>query len=99
MSSLSAASRGDGGRSDQGLGIAVTHDSSRLAWQTGRAATIWDLDRGKLLIALPDEPTSVWNLAWSPRGDRLALGLSDGGIVLWDLREIRAQLAALGLDW
>ncbi len=41
----------------------------------------------------------IWSLAWDPGGRRLALGLADGGLVIWNLPEVRAHLARLGLDW
>jgi serine/threonine protein kinase/WD40 repeat protein len=38
-------------------------------------------------------------LALSPDGSRLAATTADGVLGLWDLRRLRARLAALGLDW
>jgi WD40 repeat protein len=38
-------------------------------------------------------------LALSPDGSRLALTTADGVLGLWDLRRLRQELAALGLDW
>jgi WD40 repeat protein len=64
---------------------------------TGAAAAVWDLESKKRLFVLPDERSPIWSLAWSPNGESLALGLSDGGLVIWDLPKIRAELAHMGL--
>ena len=36
---------------------------------------------------------------FSPDGDRLAVATNGDHVQLWDLRLIRQQLAAMGLDW
>jgi WD40 repeat protein len=41
----------------------------------------------------------VYCLAWSPNGEQLAAGTADGGLVVWNLPRVRAQLAAIGLGW
>jgi len=62
-----------------------------------RGAVIYDLDAGKRVLALPPEESDVWSLAWSPDAQRLALGLSDGGVAVWDLGQVRARLAEFGI--
>jgi hypothetical protein len=47
---------------------------------------------------LPDEGGSISHLTWCPDGARLAIGMKDGRINLWDLPQIQAQLAKLGPD-
>jgi WD40 repeat protein len=79
--------------------IAASRDGRLLASQDGRSATIWDTEAGRLLIALPEERGVTWSLAWSPDHRLLAVGSSDGGLAIWDLPMVRAQLADLGLDW
>jgi len=64
-----------------------------------RAVSIWDVQRGRLLLALPREASQVLSLAWSPNRDFLAVGGADGGLAVWDLPTVRAQLGKLGLDW
>ena len=38
-------------------------------------------------------------LAFSPGGDRLAVVLEPGYFQLWNLRQLREELAAMNLDW
>jgi WD40 repeat protein/serine/threonine protein kinase len=64
--------------------------------------TLWDTRSRKRLFTLPSErerTVGLWWSAFSPDGDRFAIGLADGGIVIWDLRSVRTQLAGIGLDW
>ncbi len=79
--------------------IALSPDGRWFASQSGRSATVWDLQARRLLLALPEERGITWSLAWSPRGDRLAVGSSDGGVVLWNLPQVHRQLAEIGLGW
>jgi WD40 repeat protein len=52
----------------------------------------------KLLYSFRPEQSEVWSLDWSSDGDRLAVGLSDGGLVVWDLPTVEAELARIGLE-
>jgi WD40 repeat protein/tetratricopeptide (TPR) repeat protein/tRNA A-37 threonylcarbamoyl transferase component Bud32 len=79
--------------------IATSPNGRLLAGQaTGSAVALWDLETRKILFRLRDEDCAVWSLAFSPSGREMAVGLSDGGLVVWDLGAIRTQLAGLGLD-
>jgi WD40 repeat protein len=49
------------------------------------------------ILALTPEESDIWGLAWSPNGTRLAVGLSDGGLAVWDLDQVRSRLAEFGL--
>ena len=60
--------------------------------------TIWDLDLKREFVTFRPEVTEIWSAAWSPQGERLAAGLADGTMVVWDVRLIQRQLAAAGLD-
>jgi eukaryotic-like serine/threonine-protein kinase len=62
------------------------------------AVFVHDLDEHTDLLRLPPEGGDVWGLAWSGDGRRLALGLSDGGLAVWDLGEVRARLAEFGIE-
>jgi WD40 repeat protein len=57
---------------------------------------IFDLKENRPALVLPAETSEIWSFAWDPKGKRVAAGLSDGGIVIWDLDEIRARLAEFG---
>jgi serine/threonine protein kinase/WD40 repeat protein len=79
--------------------IALSPDGRHVATANpDRSIVICELETGKRLLALPPEEGDVWSLAWSPDGKRLAVGLSDGGLAVWDLGEIRARLAEFGID-
>jgi WD40 repeat protein len=52
---------------------------------------------GKLLYTLPEETGLIWWLAWSPDSQRLAVSRANGEIAIWNLKEVEAQLAQLGL--
>src|SRR5207248_2738755 len=49
-------------------------------------------------LTLPAESSDVWCSDWAPDGRRLAVGLSDGGVAVWDLEQVRARLAEFGID-
>jgi WD40 repeat protein len=83
----------------EGLGLAASPDGHWLATDPAPSAvTLWALDSGQR-FDLPRERSAVWSLAWSRDHGRLAVGLADGGLVVWDLPEVRAQLARIGLGW
>ena len=67
--------------------------------QQGRSISLWDLEKRRLLLVLPERQSLPWSFAWSPDKQRLAVGLSDGGLVVWDLTAVRAHLAEIGMDW
>jgi tetratricopeptide (TPR) repeat protein len=80
--------------------IALSADGHWLATNPNESAiTLWDAGTGERLVTFPEERAPIWSLAWSPDRRRLAVGLSDGGLVTWDLPRVRAELAALGLNW
>src|SRR5262249_21822591 len=66
---------------------------------TPAGVSLWDLGRRELAFSLREERSPVWSHAWSPDERRLALGLSDGGLCVWDLREVLSRLDELGLGW
>jgi WD40 repeat protein len=81
--------------------LALSRDGRWLATHAGgnSSAVVWDTEQHRRFLALPAERGIVWSLAWSPQGDRLAIGTSEGGLVIWNLPRVRAQLAQVGLDW
>jgi WD40 repeat protein len=66
---------------------------------TPAGVALWDLGRRDLAFSVREERSPVWSHAWSPDERRLALGLSDGGLCVWDLREVLSRLDELGLGW
>jgi serine/threonine protein kinase/WD40 repeat protein/tetratricopeptide (TPR) repeat protein len=62
----------------------------------GQGVTVAELTSGREVFALPPEGADVWGLAWAPDGTKLAVGLSDGGVAVWDLEQVRARLAEFG---
>jgi hypothetical protein len=77
--------------SPNGLWLATLADPS--------TATLWNCQTGSQVFSLPRESGSIWPLAWSPDCERLAVGLSDGGLEIWNVTRIQAQLAQIGLAW
>jgi WD40 repeat protein len=63
-----------------------------------RDVVIFDLETGKRELTLPPEESDIWGLAWSPDATRLAVGLSDGGVAIWDLNQVRGELAKFGIE-
>ena len=62
-----------------------------------RGVDVWNPRTGLLILALPEQTGTVYWLAWSPDGQRLAVSRSDGSVAIWDLTEIERVLAALEL--
>ncbi len=76
----------------EGFHIAVSPDGRWLAAEaTPSSVAIVDLDLGEVVFTFREEKSPIWSLAWSPDARRLAVGLSDGGLVLWDLEQVRAD--------
>jgi serine/threonine protein kinase/WD40 repeat protein len=81
--------------------VAFTQDGELLALVQGRnrihlhaTATL----RHLATLEVPG-PAGLWGLSLSPDGTRLAATTDYNVMVLWDLRRLRRELAALGLDW
>jgi WD40 repeat protein len=61
-----------------------------------REVVVYDLQGrpgAQQLLSLPAETGDAWCVAWSPDNTRLAVGLADGGVAVWDLEQVRAHLA------
>jgi WD40 repeat protein len=79
--------------------VALSPDGRWFAGDhTTSAVAVWDVEHRRRLFVLPEEHTPIAHLTWAPDGSRLAVGMKDGRVILWDLPQIRAQLAELGLD-
>jgi WD40 repeat protein len=78
--------------------LAVSPDGHWIATPgPARELVLYDLEQRRPVLALPPEASDVWSLAWSPDGRRVAVGLSDGSLAVWDLAEVRARLAEFGI--
>lgn len=77
----------------------VSADGSRVAVanHNGRGVNIHELPSGRRLYSLPDDPGSIWWLAWHPDGRHLAVSRGDGDISLWNLNEVEGVFAEAGL--
>jgi serine/threonine protein kinase/WD40 repeat protein len=83
----------------QAVHLALSRDGRWLATPgPDHGVVLVDLDSGTEVLSLPAEESDIWGPAWSPDGTRLALGLSDGGLVIWDLEQVRARLAEFGIS-
>jgi tetratricopeptide (TPR) repeat protein len=60
---------------------------------------LWSSQTGSRVFSFPQESSVVWSRALSPDGERVAFGLADGGLAIWSLPKIQAQLAEIGLEW
>ena len=80
--------------------ICLSPDGSRLAVssESERGVDIWDYKSGTRLYSLPDEPGTVYWLAWSADSRRLAISRDNGKIALWNLDTVGQILAKLGLN-
>jgi WD40 repeat protein len=80
--------------------IAATPDRAYLAAvQTPETVALWDMRQNQKLFHFRPERSEVWSLAFSPKGTMLAVGLSDGGVAVWDLKRINGALKNLELAW
>jgi WD40 repeat protein/DNA-binding SARP family transcriptional activator len=69
----------------QNIGIDFSPDGTRFATAGDYQAKIWDARTGKELLALPQMNGRVYSVAFSPDGDRLAIGIQGGnGTSVWD---------------
>jgi tetratricopeptide (TPR) repeat protein len=81
--------------------VAFSRDGQLLAiLPTPQEVRLLDPNTGLELATLtaPDRHM-ILGLCFSPDGCQLAAGTQHSLVQLWDLRTIRARLAALGLDW
>ncbi len=83
----------------QARGAVAVHSDGKYLAQESLGVRIWDLDSQSLAVVLPEESGSLWCFAWSPVDYSLAVGYSDGTIVIWHLDEVRSKLREIGLDW
>jgi WD40 repeat protein len=71
----------------------LSPDGRWVATDPGCSLVVCDRESGRDLLALPPEERPIQSVAWSPDGTRVALGLLDGGLVIWKLEQVRAELS------
>jgi WD40 repeat protein len=82
------------------LALAVSPDGRTLACSADDGMIqLRELPSGRSLAQWQAHERSVTSLAWMPGSQTLIAGASDGMLKVWDLRAIRRELGALGLDW
>jgi tetratricopeptide (TPR) repeat protein/WD40 repeat protein len=81
--------------------MAFTRDGRMLAiTHSQQVIKLIDPATGKEFVTLEaPEPLPIYQLCFSPDGSHLAAWGGAGVTQLWDLRRIRQQLQAIGLDW
>jgi serine/threonine protein kinase/WD40 repeat protein/tetratricopeptide (TPR) repeat protein len=72
-----------------GAGVSASRDGRWLA-----ASALWS-STGSRVFSLPE----MWSPAVSPDGQRLAQGMGDGELAIWNVPKIQEQLAQIGLAW
>lgn len=63
-----------------------------------QGVVIYDPEAGREVLTFPPEGADVWCLAWAPNVARLAVGLSDGGLAVWELEAVSARLGEFGVQ-
>ncbi len=79
------------------LVISANQKMFALSSRSGLGVDIWDLETGALRYSLPEEPGSIWWVAWSPDSEHIAVSRSNGEVAIWSLSAVESQLAKLGL--
>jgi hypothetical protein len=85
-----------------GSPVAFSPDGRLLALcRTQELVQLVEPDTGRELVTLtrPGPAANVSWLCFSPGGGRLAVASSLRDVAVWDLRAVRRELAARGLDW
>ena len=80
--------------------LTLSPDGSKVAIssESERGVDIWDFKTGTRLYSLPDEPGTVYWLAWSQDSHRVSIARDNGKIAIWDLHTVDQILAGLGLN-
>jgi WD40 repeat protein/tRNA A-37 threonylcarbamoyl transferase component Bud32 len=75
----------------------LSADGAWYAVGGGQTVAVWDMATKTLLVVLPAQ--RACSVGWSPNRELLAVGGSDGSLEVWNLSEINARLAKIGLGW
>jgi WD40 repeat protein len=70
-------------------------------WLMDADRALWNSQTSSCLFSLPPETGRgpIWSVAITSDGQHLAIGLADGGLAIWNVPMIQAQLAQIGLAW
>jgi WD40 repeat protein/Tfp pilus assembly protein PilF len=80
-------------------GSGFSPDATLLAIsRSASAVSLVDPETGRELLRLAASGPNV-RLCFSPDATRLAISVERGSVDVWNLREVRLQLARIGLDW
>ena len=63
--------------------VSVSPDKTKMAVVLNKGVQIWDLNTGKLILALPEYNSLINAIAFSPNGDLLAV--ADHNVELWQV--------------
>ncbi|MFO0915095.1 MAG: serine/threonine-protein kinase [Pirellulales bacterium] len=78
--------------------LALSPDGRWLAaLASPNAIEIWDTGSQQLAYSFRPEHCAIWSLRWSPDSQKLATGLADGGMAIWNVAIIRRELQKMGL--
>jgi WD40 repeat protein/tetratricopeptide (TPR) repeat protein len=79
---------------------AFTTDGRLMALRIDNKVSLADAATGRELAGLSTvQPVAQTPLSFSPDGTKLVVTTDRNTALVWDLRQIRAQLAPMGLDW
>jgi WD40 repeat protein len=80
--------------------MCLCSDGSKLAIssESERGVDIWEFKTAARLYSLPEEPGTVYWLAWSQDSSKVAVARDNGKIAIWDLHTVDQILARLGLN-
>ncbi len=80
--------------------IAASPDGAYLAGvHAPETVALWDVRAQRRLFLFRPERSEIWSLAFNSKGTKLGVGLSDGGVAVWDLKRINQALGELELSW
>lgn len=77
--------------------LAFSHD--RLLAAAGDKLTLWNASEGRLILSLEAHGLAINALDFSANGQTLVTASEDKTVKLWDLDDLRTQLAELQLGW
>jgi hypothetical protein len=84
-----------------GKNAALSRDGALLAIAAGAIIGLVRTSDGAVIAHLETSRSGTYapELAFSPDGAQLTICWENGLLTQWDLRELRRELAARGLDW